>query len=190
MAAWCGSDDGRVSLSCCIRRDVLEERRREGGSRSAADAVFRHILQSCAGARQHLGRARLRDKWLAAGPIDPGIRARFADGIFRVGNVAGEAHPIVAEGISMAMQSSYLLCRHLLERPEEAVAGRALQEIGRAYSAEWQARFATRIRAAAVFAHLAMRPSSARWLLPILKQFPATLTWGAALSGKTSVMAA
>ena len=119
-----------------------------------------------------------------------GSATRFAEGIFRVGNVAGEAHPIVAEGISMAMQSSYLLCRHLLERPDEAVAGRALQEIGRAYSAEWQARFATRIRAAAVFAHLAMRPSSARWLLPILKQFPATLTWGAALSGKTSVMAA
>jgi flavin-dependent dehydrogenase len=181
-------DEGRVSLSCCIRRDTLEEARRGSGDGNAADAVLRHILQSCTGARRHLERARLRGKWLAAGPINPGFRSRFADGIFRTGNVAGEAHPIVAEGISMAIQSSYLLCRHLLKRPEEASAGRALAEVGDAYSAEWQSRFATRLRAAAVFAHVAMRPSSAYWLLPILRQFPATLTWGAALSGKTSLL--
>ena len=68
-------DGGRVSLSCCIRRDVLEERRRGGRQRArcrrglpAHPAVLRRRAPAP-------GRARLRDKWLAAGPIDPGIRA-------------------------------------------------------------------------------------------------------------------
>ena len=103
------SDSGRVSLSCCIRRDVLQALRTGGEPRSAAEAVFQHIRESCAGVRRSLERAVLDGAWLAAGPIAPGIRTRYADGIFRVGNAAGEAHPIVAEGISMAMQSAWLL---------------------------------------------------------------------------------
>ena len=100
------SDGGRVSLSCCIRRDALERCRERSGNRRAGDAVLHHIQSSCAGVRHALQRATLDQAWLAAGPIRPGIRDRYADGIFRIGNCAGEAHPIVAEGISMAMQSA------------------------------------------------------------------------------------
>jgi flavin-dependent dehydrogenase len=183
------TDAGRVSLSCCIRRDVLDRCRKSSPTRHAADTVLAHILASCRGARESLVGARLEDRWLSAGPINPGIRPRYRDGVFSVGNAAGEAHPIVAEGISMAMQSSYLLCRHLTEHQVDAVAGRDHQRIGSAYAADWRRHFAVRIRAAAVFAHVAMRPAAGPIVLPLLRRFPGILTIGAQLSGKANLMA-
>ena len=59
---------------------------------SAGEAVLQHIMNTCVGASQALGRAR-EGNWLAAGPIQPGIRKRYDKGIFFVGNIAGEAHP-------------------------------------------------------------------------------------------------
>src|SRR5207253_2767244 len=76
-----------------------------------------HIKQFCRGAREALEGARMEDDWLSAGPIRPGIRHCGLDGIFLVGNAAGEAHPVVAEGIGMAMQSAWLLCECLTAGP-------------------------------------------------------------------------
>jgi len=179
------SDDGRLSLSCCIRRDVLDRQRRSMSQPHAAQAVFQHISDSCCGVRETLRRARLDGAWLSAGPIQPGIRARYAGGIFFAGNRAGEAHPIVAEGISMAAQSAWLLARRLLARQDDALTGTVRHEIGATYAADWTAQFAARIRAAALFAHLAMRPAAVTLLLPIFEQCPAILSLGAQLSGKT-----
>jgi flavin-dependent dehydrogenase len=102
----------------------------------------------------------------------------------RIGNCAGEAHPIVAEGISMAMQSAALLCRLLIPRRDDAVAGRTA-EIGNRYAAAWDRLFAPRIRASSLFATLAMSPVAASLALPLMKGFPGLLTMGAQLSGKT-----
>ena len=107
-----------------------------------------------------------------------------------VGNAAGEAHPIVAEGISMAMQSAWLLCRRLIAQPDALACPHALAQIGRAYATDWDAAFAMRVRAAALFANLATRPRAARLLLPLVRRFPATLTLGTQLSGKTRVLVA
>ena len=179
------SDGGRVSLSCCIRRDELQ-RCRQRLSAHAGDAVLRHIQSSCLGVHEALKRSSLDGAWLSAGPINTGIRKCYANGIFFVGNIAGEAHPIVAEGISMAMQSARLLARHLIARQDEVVALCALSEIGVAYGRDWKASFAPRVRAAATFAHLTMRPGIAALYLPILKQFPGILTLAANLSGKAA----
>jgi flavin-dependent dehydrogenase len=178
------SDAGRVTLSCCIRRDALEQCRRRHRTPHAGEAVLQHIRESCAGVHDALRHARPAGAWLSAGPIRPGIRKGYANGIFRVGNLAGEAHPIVAEGISMAMQSAWLLCRRLLAQQDDVVAGRALVETGRAYGADWRRCFATRVRVAAVLAHLAMRPNAGRPLLPLIRRCPEILTLGARLSGK------
>jgi 2-polyprenyl-6-methoxyphenol hydroxylase-like FAD-dependent oxidoreductase len=172
------SDDGRVSLSCCIRRDTLQLCRQGRETRRAAAAVLQHIEVACLGVRRVLRRANLEGAWLAAGPIRPGIRRCYADGIFRIGNAAGEAHPVVAEGISMALQSAWLLCHHL-------IAGHAQDEAARRYHAEWKAAFVSRIYAAALFAYFAMQPSAVATVLPLLRAFPRILTFGARLSGKT-----
>ena len=182
------SDSDRVSLSCCIRRDYLKLLRRELPDIKAAEAVLQHIRVSCRGAHQALARSQLENTWLSAGPIQPGIRKRYSQGIFFLGNAAGEAHPIVAEGISMAMQSAWMLCEHLTERQQEVLNGRATEAVGRDYSSAWHRSFAPQIRAAALFAHLAMRPGTAAMVLPMLKLFPEILTLGAKLSGKAKQM--
>jgi flavin-dependent dehydrogenase len=177
------SDAGRVSLSCCIRRGTLDQCRKS--EERAGDAVLRHLRHSCKGVADALKRAKLHGPWLSAGPIRPGIRSAFADGFFHVGNAAGEAHPIIAEGISMAVQSAWLLGRALRSEQDSLGNASSLADVGHAYAASWRAHFASRIQTAAVFAHILMRPESAALALALPKRFPALLTFCAALSGKT-----
>ncbi|CAN0358940.1 unnamed protein product, partial [Phaeothamnion confervicola] len=178
------SDRGRVSLSCCIRRDTLARCRRQWPHVKAAGAVIAHIRASCRGVDVALGGATLDATWLSAGPIRPGIRAIRRDGIFAVGNAAGEAHPIVAEGISMALQSSWLLCERLIAHKDEILAGRGTAALAADYAASWRRNFARRVYMAAIFARLATWPAATRVAAALLKRAPAMLTLGAALSGK------
>jgi flavin-dependent dehydrogenase len=170
------SDAGRTSLSCCIRRDVLAKARNHHGGK-AAEAVLAHIMATTKGVRDALGGAVLQGHFLSTGPIHPGIRARHAGGIFFTGNIAGEAHPVIAEGISMAIQSSGLLAKLL-------IAGR-----GQDYAQQWQRRFALRIRAASLFAHLAMNDTSRAASLAVLRAAPRLVSLGARLSGKAPISA-
>jgi flavin-dependent dehydrogenase len=176
------SDGGRLSLSCCIRREALEKCR-AGSSSRAGDAVLAHIMRTCIAARECLAAAQLEDAWLGAGPIAPGIR--FGPrGIFPVGNAAGEAHPVIAEGISMAIQSAALLAALLIEEQDRIASTKARARLEARYAASWRKRFAARIRAAALFAHLASAGGTAEALLPIVRAFPGVLTLGARWSGK------
>ena len=154
------TSEERTSVSCCIRRDQLERCRRTTPGVSAAEAVLAHVRKSCRGVREALDAASLEGPWLSAGPIRPGIRPRFSGGIFCVGNAAGEAHPIIAEGISMAIQSAWLLCERLTARRSQALTRAALEEVGRDYAVAWHNCFSPRVRAAALFARLAIRPAA------------------------------
>ena len=176
------ADRGRVSISCCIRRNVLSGLRQQFGNVGASDAVSRHVIASCGGVRNVLADAELDGPWLSAGPIQPGMRACYDRGILRVGNIAGESHPVIAEGISMALQSGWLLARELIG------SGRGSRDsdgVGRRYQAQWRRQFATRIRTAASIAQIALWPGGQTALRALIKQIPATLTLGARLSGKS-----
>jgi flavin-dependent dehydrogenase len=165
------SDGGRVSLSCCIRRDALARARARHGGR-AGEAVLEHILKTTWGAHLALGDAELEGGFLSVGPIHPGMRTRHQDGVFFTGNIAGEAHPVIAEGISMAIQSSALLAKLLIAHR------------GELYARQWQRRFAPRIRAASLFAHLAMSGAGRFAGRAVLVAAPSLLGLGARLSGK------
>lgn len=180
------ADQGRLSISCCIRRDMLTQLRAKHAGLSAAEAVHRHILASCPAAPAALGNAKLLGKWLGAGPIRPGIRQQYQDGIFRVGNIAGESHPIIAEGISMALQSGWLLAEQLRQTPVWDDAGRATAAAR--YASLWRRQFATRIHAASFLAHLAIFPQSAALMRSVVTVFPAAMSIGARLSGKTKLL--
>ena len=184
------SDGGRASLSCCIRRDYLARCRRLWPNTQAAEAVISHLRASCRGVDAALAGATRDAAWLAAGPIRPGIRAFRRDGIFAVGNAAGEAHPIVAEGISMAIQSSWLLCERLIAHQAEIRSGRTTAALAGDYAASWRRNFARRVHAAAIFAHLAMRPAAAQAAAAVLKRAPVLLTLGASMSGKAQPLGA
>ena len=158
--------------------------RRAGAA--VGDAVQAWLLRECGGVGQALQCATREAHWLAAGPIDPGVRVGPADEMFCIGNAAGEAHPILGEGISMALQSAALLCRHLLAdaqfvRTPTAAAQAVLQ---RRYAADWQREFTPRLRLAAAFAHAAMHRRSATLLLALVRRWPGLLTRAARWGGK------
>jgi flavin-dependent dehydrogenase len=178
-------DGGQVSLSCCIRRDQLARiRQRHQGD--AGEAVFAHIAESCLGVQAALGSAQRLGPWLAAGPIRPGVRVDSTGGLFRVGNAAGEAHPVIAEGISMALQSSWLLTERLLAWKSVGSHPDGLKRVQQDYAVLWRRNFVSRIRVSSAIAHWAMRPATVSMSLPLVWCFPNVLTWGARASGKAN----
>lgn len=182
------TDGGLVTLSCCIRRDVLAAARAHHPARHAGESVLQHIFACCTPARDALGAAIPDTGWLAAGPIRPGIRISSGDPIFRVGNAAGEAHPVIAEGIAMAVQSAQLLCDTLIEHRDRLSTEPGRRDAARAWSSAWRRAFAFRIRSSALVAQLAMSPRAAA-LLPVIGRFPSVLSFGAQLSGKARAAA-
>jgi flavin-dependent dehydrogenase len=180
------ADGGMSTLACCIRRDRLSGLRGGAPGLRAGEAVQAWLQRECSGVRRALHGA-VRDRpWLTAGPIDPGVRIGAGDEIFRVGNAAGEAHPILGEGMSMALQSAALLGSHLLGPiPGSPVPGGAFQAgIQRRYAADWRREFVPRLRLAAVFAQAAMRPGTAAVLMKLVRAWPGLLTRGARWGGK------
>ena len=177
--------DGVLTLACCIRRETLREWRAAVPAASAGDAVQSGLAWCCKGVRLALAGARREGAWLSVGPVRPGIRAHWSERSgFAVGNAAGEAHPILGEGISMAMQSSWLLCRRLANERDALLRGASQTGVARAYAHDWRRSFAARVRWAAALAQLAMRPQHAGVLLPLLRAAPSLLTVAARLGGK------
>ena len=181
------ADADVVTLACCIRRDRLEAARTASSGLRAGEVVEALLKRECLGVRDALRGATRADSWLASGPLDPGVRLRPDDEVFRIGNAAGEAHPIIGEGMSMAMQSAWLLCAHLLREGHANAAPDPTRQrtIAKVYAAEWRQQFSPRLRLAAAFAHAAMRPLSAATLMAVARLWPRLLTEGAARGGKT-----
>lgn len=180
------ANDGTTTIACCIRRDRLSELRTAAPGLRAGDAVEAWLQRECAGVRSAVQGALRDGPWLTSGPLDPGVRMGAHDGIFRIGNAAGEAHPILGEGMSMALQSAALLCSLLLDAQSAAPVpdGARQAQIQRRYAAAWRKAFAPRLRLAAVFAHLAMRQGSAAALMKLVRIWPALLTRAARWGGK------
>ena len=177
-------DGGQLTIACCVRRDALRDSRSAVPGDSAGTAVEALLRRSCAGVRRALDGAERAGTWLSVGPIRPGLRPLWSErGGFTVGNAAGEAHPILGEGISMAMQGAFLLCARLEAQRDALLSGARQERTARHYERDWRRAFGARIRWAALFAALAMRPA-ARALLPALKAWPALLTAGAIVGGK------
>lgn len=179
--AW--ADNGRLSASYCLRRDALARARKTHGG-SAAEAVHSYLLASCRGVREVCGDAEPGEPWVAAGPMRPGFRHCHDGGVFYVGNAAGESHSIIAEGISMAIQSAWLLTSELNRVNVGTRDGRALA--GRRYTTAWRRQFSGRIRAATAFAWLAARPDNSPVARAVMRAAPSLLTFGARLAGKTA----
>jgi len=185
-------DDGLVTLACCIRVDQLDALRRAAPGLPAGDVVEAMLKRACAGVAEALRAATRCGAWLASGPLAPGVRLQSNDAVFRIGNAAGEAHPIIGEGMSMALQSAWMLCARLIRaRPQQGSADEAAwqREVHAQYAIEWRRHFAARLRLAAGFSHLAMRPATSRALLAVLSRWPGLLTRGAAWGGKVQCAA-
>jgi len=172
------SGAGRATLACCVRRASLQKLR-EGGT-PAGEALLAHMLSRSDPLARALRGATREGAWLAAGPLRPGIRSLYRDGAFAVGNAAGETHPIVGEGIAMAMRSAALLCEPLSAALK---SGGSVTEVARAYTLAWWRAFGVRVPASLLFARIAMNPAA---MQRVSRFAPRLLTFAAAVSGKAS----
>jgi len=180
------ADGGRTTLACSIRRDTLAACRALMPRASAGMAVEHFLRTSCAGVRKVLLDAAREGVWLSVGPLRPGVRIGGAIGEFRVGNAAGESHALIGEGISMALQSSALLATRLTRLPSAAIRGSKGLELHRSYASAWRRTFTPRLRLAAVYAHIAMRPGLSGPTRALLHRWPALLCGAARLAGKAA----
>ncbi len=192
-------DEGLVTLACCIRVDRLDKLRRAAPGLAAGDVIEAMLKHECMGVAEALHTATRCGAWLASGPLAPGVRLQKNDAAFRIGNAAGEAHPIIGEGMSMALQSAWMLCGHLIlarqahaspAGTQDAVAADSansaawLTEVHAQYAREWRSQFTPRLHLAAAFSHLAMHPFTSRALIAVLSLWPSLLTRGATWGGK------
>jgi 2-polyprenyl-6-methoxyphenol hydroxylase-like FAD-dependent oxidoreductase len=185
------AEDRRLTLAGCIRRDTLARWRAARRPGTPAGAAFELYLRaSCRGVRESLAGALRSGPWLSIGPLRPQIRLRKPHRLFSVGNAAGETHPLIGEGMSMAVQSAFLLASQLAPQPAHTIDATRALEIHRAYRSAWCKAFALRQRLAAIYAHIAMRPLLSLPATRLLRNCPQLLTAAAHLAGKARKAAA
>lgn len=183
------ADDGITTLACCVRVDRLEILRRASPGKSAGEVIETMLKHECLGVKVALHGSRRQGGWIASGPLSPGVRLQRNETIFRIGNAAGEAHPIIGEGMSMALQSSWMLCEKLLKAQQTnngTFNTKWQNSVQEEYIAQWRREFLPRIRIASAFANLAMRPASSAILMKLLERWPSLITQGAIMAGKVS----
>ena len=180
------AENDKLILAGCIRRDVLKACRTVAAVRTAGEAFEGYLRRNTGALRDVLECARREGAWLGSGPIRTGIRSpwRSSDGQLMVGNAAAEAHPIIGEGITMAMQSAWLLSTRLIDAGRGGGSAHALRRASVGYANQWKRTFAPRVHYAAALAHLAMRPSLAPLASPLLGCAPGLLTTLARGAGK------
>ena len=179
------ADDGIATLAVLRPRDRLQATRARPAGRPRRNRRRGDATARVRGRRRALDGAERAGTWLSVRSAPSGTcdSAGASAEAFTVGNAAGEAHPIVGEGISMAMQGAFLLCGASRPSVTRCFRARRQERTARHYERDWRRAFGARIRWAALFAALAMRPA-ARALLPALKAWPGLLTAGAVVGGK------
>ncbi|MEO8313615.1 MAG: FAD-dependent oxidoreductase, partial [Pseudomonadota bacterium] len=151
---------------------------------AAGAAVEQHLLASCRGVSHALRNSARQGAWLSVGPLRPGVRLTQTPGIYRVGNAAGEAHPLVGEGMRMAVESARELTLHLLRYAVRTGGEQRLKAMTVAYSKSWRRLFASRLRIAGCYAQIAMRPMLSQPASTLLERWPGLLTTAAVYAGK------
>jgi len=178
------ANDGRTTMAMCLRRDVLRSIRARHRGLQAGLAVERHLGECVSGLTNALRGGERQGPWLSVGPLRPGIRLGESPGIYRVGNAAGESHPLVGEGMTMALQSSGMLVDCLSTHADRTSDAQRLNLAHRAYANAWRSAFASRLRFASAYAQIAMRPLLASPAGYALRRWPALLTTAARFAGK------
>lgn len=165
-------DDDSATFACAVRRRALREIRARHPGLSAGEALFHHALGASRALEDAFRGAVREGSWLAVGPLRPGVRPPMRDGIFSVGNAAGEVHPLVGEGITLALGSARALAGPLLESLHTgADPARAM----RAYQRQHYGVLRRQLWRSACLATLAMHPLASSCARRALVQMPSLL---------------
>jgi flavin-dependent dehydrogenase len=179
------AERGWTTFAVCIGRQRLRDCRALAPALAAGAAVERWLRLACPALEPLLEGAQRDGPWRAFGPVRPGIRLAAPRGLLRVGNAAGESHPLAGEGIAMAIQSAALLASRLVRCGPRDYAGSTAAALRADYARAWLAAFRNRLLAAAMLARIAMHPALARPAGRLLASRPALLGSAARLAGKT-----
>ena len=178
------ANEGRTTIACCLRRDRLAQCRSSAPGASAGTAIEFLLRRTVPHLGQMLHGARRDGVWQSVGPVRPGIHAQASGTIFRIGNAAGESHPIIGEGIGMALQSAVLLANEFAQVPGGPLNPHLHSAIQERYSAAWRRAFAHRLSLSKAYDHMAMHPSFTRFAGNMLRRWPRLLTYSARWAGK------
>jgi flavin-dependent dehydrogenase len=168
--------DGSATFAAAVRRDAWRDIRRRDAGASAGDALLRHAMRTSRALEEALGGAVREAPWRAVGPLRPGTRPVMREGIFAVGNVAGEVHPIVGEGITLALGTALALAGPLLETLER---GGDPLHAAQIYRRRHRALFRRAWWRSACFAALAMHPLASACARGALERMPSLLALAA-----------
>jgi 2-polyprenyl-6-methoxyphenol hydroxylase-like FAD-dependent oxidoreductase len=177
------SNRGRTTIACCIQRETLRQWRLRLGGGSAGEVIETYLRSSCAGVAAALRDAHRQETWHAIGPLRTGFHLESPRGIFRIGNAAAEAHPLIGEGICMALQSAAILAQLCADLPRDFQVNHIV-DAQRTYNTLSRKEFSPRLRLAQLYARVAMRPSLAAAAAVLMKSWPRALTAGAQFAGK------
>jgi 2-polyprenyl-6-methoxyphenol hydroxylase-like FAD-dependent oxidoreductase len=178
------ADQGEATLACCLRRDTLTVCRAVQPGLPIGEAIETYLRQTCLGIREALQGARRVGPWLSVGPLRPGMSRPADHALFRVGNAAGESHPLIGEGIGMALHAAVLLAHELTRLSPATIDAHSARSAQRCYALAWHREFSRRLRLAALYAFVAMRPALTRPARALLRRWPTLLTDAARLAGK------
>lgn len=177
------ADRARTTIACCVSRATLQQLRMRLPGVAAGLAVDSYLRSSCGGVADALRSARQLEPWRAVGPLRTGFHGCRIPGILQIGNAGAEAHPLIGEGICMALQSAAVLARLMAVRPR-TVSTSYILEVQHSHTLICKKVFSGRLRFAQLCAQIAMRPVLARCTVSLTRAWPALLTTGARLAGK------
>jgi flavin-dependent dehydrogenase len=169
-------EGGLATFACAVRRGALREIRRRHPGASAGEALFHQALGTSRALEDAFRGAVREAPWLAVGPLRPGTRPATCDGIFNVGNAAGEVHPIVGEGITLALGSALALAGPLLEALR---SGADPAHAAHAYRRRHYGLLRRRLWRSACLAALAMHPLGSSCARRALARLPSLLALAA-----------
>ncbi len=156
-------------------------RRRLLADYPSGDALMEYLFRGqSAWAKMFRGAQRL-DRWNACGPARPGRGVAYHEGAFRVGNAAGEVHPLIGEGVTLALRSAALVAELL---PRGLAAGDSWAEMGRNYTVAWRREFRRRLYASNLFSSVLVHPTWGAFSGGLLRRFPRLLNAAVRYSGK------
>lgn len=170
-----------ATLAFCLRRDRLAHCRARWPALPAGAAAAQFVADQCPVVRTALQAGGAAD-WLGTGVLVTGMHP--PPWHFAVGNAAGEAHPLIGEGMNMALQSAWLLAHRLAPQRTRIGEPEMQMRLRAACQADWQRAFGRRMAVAAALAHLAMHPATARAFARACARWPALLAAAVRAGGK------
>ena len=155
----------------------------QAAEHSGPDDLLAYLFKFNPGLKRIMRRAKRESAWFACGPMRPGVRRLYANGLFYSGNAAGEVHALVGEGMTLALRSGRLLAGEFLAG---MAAGKGDAEIAKNYQSAWRTEFTGRLDAGNLFSNLLMRPMAGNIAADAFNCFPELLHAAVRFSGKAA----